>query len=91
MTSLFSKYIIKDKKEDVFHTSAYSKAQNGGSMGAASTETFAARQALERNRQHIANYHQSNLMGKNIVQGAPKPKTYTPPKGMGPTRPPKLP
>ncbi len=89
MTSLLSKYIIKDNKDDVFHSTAYSKAQNGGSMGAASTETFAARQALERNRQHIANYHQSNIMGKNIVQGAPKPKTYQPPKPMGPSRPPK--
>ncbi len=89
MTSLFSKYIIKDKKEDVFHSSAYSKAQNGGNMGSASAQSFAARQAIEQNRQHIGGYHQSSIMGKNIVQGAPKPKTYTPPKPMGPSRPPK--
>ncbi len=34
----FLKYVMKDKKEDVFHSSAYAKAQSGDSIGAASAQ-----------------------------------------------------
>ncbi|MBQ7201945.1 hypothetical protein IJS18_00955 [Candidatus Saccharibacteria bacterium] len=91
MSEILKKYIIKNQKEDVFHTSGFSKAQSGNNMGSASTETFSARQALERNRQHIKGYHHSTLMGRNIVAGSPHPKTYTPERRPNPIRPPKSP
>lgn len=55
------KYVIKPEKDDVFHSSAFAKAQNTGNIGAASSETFTARRSLDQNRQFIKGYGDSRL------------------------------
>ena len=93
MSDLIKKYIIKDNKEDVFHTSAYSKAQSGSSMGSSSSMSFNDRLAIDRNRQKVQGYQNSSIMsGNNLASGVPRPKTFTPERGMGgPSCPPKSP
>ena len=76
----FTKYLIKDKKEDIFHSTAYAKAQNGSTMGAVSTQSFAERQKLEQNRQMIQGYGASRIANNSIGSG-PRAKTFTPPAG----------
>lgn len=75
----FLKYVIKDKKEDVFHSSAYAKAQNGASMGAASIESYQARVNINQNRQAVRGYNESHIM-RGVGVNGPRAKTYTPPE-----------
>ena len=72
----FLKYVMKDKKEDVFHSSTYAKAQNGGSMGVASTESFAVRVKINNNRKMVGNYGSSRI-ASGTVNRAPKTATTT--------------
>lgn len=74
----FLKYVMKDKKEDVFHSSAYAKAQNGGSLGAASTESYQVRVNINQNRTRVKGYGDSELMMGAHNAGL-KAKAYTPP------------
>ncbi len=81
MNNPFLKYVMKnDKKEDVFHSSAYGKAQNGGSMGASSTQSFAERKAVHENRKIVGGYSKSGILGQAAANG-PRPKVFTPPSG----------
>lgn len=84
MNNPFLKYLMKDdKKEDIFHSSAYGVAQNGAGMGAASTQSFRERQKIEENRQKVGGYNRSGIMGSAAANG-PRAKTYTPPaRGTG--------
>jgi hypothetical protein len=74
------KYLAKNKSEDVFHSSAYAKMQNGSSIGAASSQSFAERKRMEENRQRIRGYRDSGLMSRAAANG-PRPKVFTPPEG----------
>ena len=74
----FLKYVIKDNKEDVFHSSGYAKVQNGASFGAASSESYQVRVNINQNRQKVRGYGDSEIMAGARSQG-PKAKTYTPP------------
>lgn len=79
MKNPFLKYVMKnEKKEDIFHSSAYGVAQNGAGMGAASTQSFRERRAIEQNRQNIGGYDRSRIMNGASMNG-PRPKIYTPP------------
>ncbi|MDO4612383.1 MAG: hypothetical protein Q4B29_02925 [Candidatus Saccharibacteria bacterium] len=78
MNNPFLKYVMKEKKEDIFHSSAYAKAQSGGGMGAVSAQSFRERQKIENNRQNIGGYDRSGIMG-TAAQNSPRPKTFTPP------------
>ena len=49
MKNPFIKYVMKDEKEDIFHSSAYGKAQNGGAMGVTSAQSFSERMKIEKN------------------------------------------
>jgi hypothetical protein len=80
----FLKYVIKDDKEDIFHTSAYAKAQNGGSMGAASAQSFADRQKMEQNRTMIRGYASSGT-ANNMAMNGPRAQAVAP--GAGGARP----
>lgn len=80
----FLKYVMKDDKEDIFHSSAYAKAQNGGSMGAASTQSFADRQRMEQNRTMIRGYASSGT-ANNMIANGPRPQAVAP--GAGGARP----
>ena len=74
----FLKYIMKDEKEDIFHTSAYGKAQNGQGMGAASSQSFAERRQTDANRTVIRGFNSSSIAGSAIGNG-PRAKAYVPP------------
>lgn len=76
----FIKYVMKDEKEDIVHSSTYAKAQSGGSMGVASAQSFAERQRIEQNRQVIRGYGASRV-ANSAISGGPRAKTYTPPVG----------
>ena len=78
MVDIFSKYVMKDEnKSEVFHSSAYGQAQNGGSMGAASTESFEARRNQDQNRQFIKNFNSSKLAG-SAFSPVSRPATVKP-------------
>ena len=78
MVDIFSKYVMKDEdKSEVFHSSAYGQAQNGASMGSASTESFEARRNQDRNRQFIKGYNDSKVMGSAFSPAA-RPATVQP-------------
>lgn len=78
----FLKYVIKDEKEDIVHSSAYAKVQNGGAMGASSAQSFAERQRIEQNRQVVRGYNSSRIVS-GAMSGGPRAKAYTPPAGAG--------
>ena len=75
----FLKYLIKDEKKDIFHSSAYAQAQSGDAMGAASTESFKVRVNINRNRQVVRGYRDSRVMTE-ANKNAPRAKAYTPPE-----------
>ena len=70
MKNPFTKILIKDKREDIFHSSAYAKAQSGGVMGAASVESFEKRRKIDQNRQVIQKYKDSQVANQRF---APRP------------------
>lgn len=78
----FLKYLIKDEKKDIFHSSAYAQAQSGDAMGAASTESFKVRVNINRNRQVVRGYRDSRVMTE-ANKNAPRAKVYTPPEQKG--------
>lgn len=75
----FLKYLIKDEKKDIFHSSAYAKAQSGNAFGAASTESFKVRVNVNQNRQVVRGYRDSRVMTE-ANKNAPRAKAYTPPE-----------
>lgn len=77
----FLKYVMKDKKEDVFHSSAYAKAQNS-SIGVASTESYQVRVNMNQNRTRVRGYDESEVMTGAKANG-PRAKKYTPPERTG--------
>lgn len=83
MTDPLLKYVMKnDKKEDIFHTSTYGRAQSGQGFGATSNQTYNARMAVEQNRRMVKGYDDAGIV--NQARGnAPRAKTYTPPKDTG--------
>ena len=82
MNNPFLKYVMKDKKDDVFHSSAYGRVQNGASMGAASSRSFAERREAQKNRKVVGGFEKSGIMGQAAMSG-PRAKTVTPPPSGG--------
>ena len=74
----FLKYLIKDKKEDIFHSSGYAKAQSGSSIGAASSESYQVRVNLSQRRRTVQGYNRSEIMAGTRNQDL-KAKTYEKP------------
>ena len=82
------KRVMKTQTVDVMHSSGYAGAQNAGNFGAASAESFAARQSMEERRKFVRGYHNSRIIGGAAV-GGPHAKVYTPPvREAGPPTPP---
>lgn len=75
MKNPFMKYIAKEKKENIFHSSAYGKAQSAGALGATSTESFEERMKVEKNRQIIQRYNDSRIVSGAYSNG-PRAKKY---------------
>ena len=61
MDGALLKRIMKEKKEDVVHSSAYAEAQNQGGIGSVSTQTFNQRREIDRNRSVIRKYSDSKV------------------------------
>lgn len=61
MSGLYSKFVIKDKKNDVVHSSGYGVAQNGGAMGASSTVGFSERMRINNNRSRVKRFGDSKI------------------------------
>lgn len=72
----FLKYVMKDKKEDIFHSSAYGKAQNAGGMGTASSVSFSQRMNIDRNRKTVRGYRDSRIVNE-ARGGFPKAEQYS--------------
>lgn len=75
----FLKYLVKDKKEDIFHSSGYAKAQSGAAMRAASSESYKVRVNINQNRQKVRGYGDSRIMKETRNQEM-RAKPYEPPK-----------
>lgn len=69
------KHMMKAKTEDVIHSSAYAQVQNQQGIGSASTESFADRMKIEKNRTRIRAYGDSKVVNDSFGQ-APRPKVY---------------
>lgn len=61
MGGLFSKFVIKEKKDDVVHSSGYGVAQNGGALGASSGVSFSERMRINNNRSRVKKYGDSKI------------------------------
>ena len=79
MKNPFIKYIMREKKEDIFHSSAYGKAQSAEAMGVASVESFGKRMEIDGNRQVIKRYNDSRIMNGAYVNGQ-RAKEYARPE-----------
>lgn len=79
MKNPFMKYVMKEKKENIFHSSEYGKAQSADKIGAASSETFSERMKTEKNRQIVRGYNDSRVVTGAYANG-PRAKKYTPPE-----------
>ena len=75
MNNPFLKRLMKDKSEDILHSSPYARAQSGSAFGATSTQSFNARMAIERNRSNVRSYGDSRIVGE-ARSGAPRAKTF---------------
>ena len=64
MNNPFLKRLMKDKKEDIMHSSVYAKAQSAGVMGATSTTGFTERLGIDNNRQMVSKYHDSGVVSR---------------------------
>ena len=78
MKNPFIKYVMKEKKEDIFHSSAYGRAQNAGGMGSTSTKSFSERMKMEENRRMVRGYGSAQVMNGSYTNG-PRAKTYVSP------------
>ena len=80
MDNPFLKYMMrKEKKADIFHSSAYGKAQSGGVMGSASVGSFSDRMKMDRNRTVVKRYDDSKLVA-GAKDNGPRAKKYTSPE-----------
>lgn len=61
---LISKFIIKGSAKDVVHSSGYGVAQNEDGIGVASTQSFAKRMEVERNRQKVKGYRDARVVSE---------------------------
>ncbi len=73
---------MKEKKENIIHSSCYGKAQSGAAMGTASTESFAKRMEIDKNRQNIKKYNDS-MVAEQRFNSVMRAKQYIPPEKTG--------
>ena len=61
-------YVVKSSLEEVSHSSGYAKAQSGGRIGAASSQSFAQRQAIDYRNSKVRSYRDSQLGQLRMAQ-----------------------
>ncbi|MBR3122265.1 hypothetical protein IKF28_02355 [Candidatus Saccharibacteria bacterium] len=76
MSDLLVKFMKKENEKDVFHSSAYAKAQSGAAMGVTSSQSFADRRRMEQNRRIVQGYGDSRVANSAFSNG-PKAKTFS--------------
>ena len=79
MKNPFTKFVIRDKNQEIFHSSEYARAQSGDAMGATSTRSFDARMKMEQNRQVVRRYSDS-MVAEQRFSGKERAKTYVAPE-----------
>lgn len=79
MKNPFIKYVMKEKKENIFHSSEYGKAQSASNMGVTSAESFEKRMKVEQDRKIVRGYNDSRVMSGAYMNG-PRAKKYVPEK-----------
>ena len=72
----FLKYVMKDKTENVIHSSAYANAQNAGRMGTTDPMSFSQRMAIEGNRKIVRSYRDSKIVNETST-GKSKAAQYS--------------
>lgn len=70
------KFVMREKKTDVVHTSAFGKAQNGQGMGATSVQSFSERMEVERNRKRVRSYSDSRVVAQAYGAVGVRAKEY---------------
>ena len=73
---LLLKYGMRGKKEDIFHSSTFGKAQNTSGMGTASSMSFSQRMKIDNNRSMVRGYRDSKIMSEAKERG-PKAEQYS--------------
>ena len=68
--------LMKDKKDDIVHSSAYAEAQNSEGIGAASVQSFEDRKKIEANRTTIQGYRDSRLVNDALGKAGTELKSY---------------
>ena len=82
MKNPFMKYVAKEKREDIFHSSTYGKAQSGIVMGTSSNKTFTELKRARENRKIVQGYEKSGILNQAATNG-PRAKVFTPPSPGG--------
>ena len=80
MNNPFLKRLIKEKKEDVVHSSAYAQVQNEGKIGSASVESFTKRLSIDKNRQVVRRYGDSQIVNEAWGNAGMRAKKYEAPQ-----------
>lgn len=62
------------ERKEFLHSSGYAEVQSGDNIGVDSAVSFAKRQALERNREHIQKFQHSLVNAKRNIYS--RAKTY---------------
>lgn len=60
--------LMKEKKEDVVHTSAFAEAQNRGGFGSTSTESFERRREIDQQRTLVGGYRDARVVSDRGVE-----------------------
>ena len=68
MKNPFLKRLIRESKSEIMHSSGYATAQNSTGMGATSTESFAKRRSIDRNRKMVRGYGSSQIVNEAWVK-----------------------
>lgn len=82
MTNPFAKFLQKEEKGEIFHSSAAGRAQNADGIGVASSSSFAERMKIEKNRQIVRGYNDSRVVSQAYTAGS-RAKTYSETKQTG--------
>lgn len=78
---LIRRYVQKnDKMEDIFHSSAYGKAQSGQGIGTTTAQSFKQRQEIEERRNMVRGYGDSSVVNEARAKG-PRARVYVPDGG----------
>lgn len=72
----FLKFVMKDKTEDVIHSSTYANAQNAHGMGTTDSMSFSQRMAIESNRKIVRSYRDSKIVNETST-GKSKATQYS--------------